>query len=257
MGFIKLGDIMSNGIFNRNTFCIVDYRMDEKIKQTLFDCGISKMIPSFRNDKVYDAINGHVDISLYYDGKIFISTPEAFDYYNSFFLKFGIKKPLLMGRKTLSEKYPNNIFYNVCSVGGVHIGNFDFTDESISDRINKVNCDSKVINVKQGYANCSILAVDERSFITADNGIYKKLIVENFDVLKISSGGISLFNMDYGFIGGASATYKEYVFFFGDLDKHPDHARIKEFVTERGKKIISLGKGNLVDYGSMYIFDNI
>ncbi|SFE74875.1 DUF6873 family GME fold protein [Peptostreptococcus sp. D1] len=248
---------MSNGIFNRNVFCIVDYRMDEKIKQALFECGISKMIPSFRNDKVYDAINGHVDISLYYDGNIFISAPEAFDYYNSFFLELGIKKSLLMGRKTLSEKYPNNIFYNVCSVSNVHIGNFNFTDESISDRINNVNYDLKVINVKQGYANCSILAIDERSFITADNGIYKKLIEEELDVLKISSGGISLFDMDYGFIGGASAVYKDDVFFFGDLDKHPECARIKEFITERGKKIISLGKEKLVDYGGMYLFENI
>lgn len=255
---------------------IVDYRIDDEIKKNLKNNGISEIIYSYKNNNVDISISGHVDISLYYDGKKFISAPEAYEYYLDIFKEKDLNVSIEKGYKTLTNKYPNDVLYNVCSIGNIHIANFDYVDKSIIDRINIVTNDriidnrekkmldsnrvntinnSRKISIKQGYANCSILAIDEKSFITSDQGIYNVLIKENFDVLKIGNGHISLFDMEYGFIGGASAVFGNNVYFFGNIDNHPNSIKIKDFISKRGKKIISLGDKNLVDYGSMYIFE--
>ena len=58
------------------------------------------------------------------------------------------------------------------------------------------------IHVKQGYTRCSLLPVDDRSFITSDAGIAKTLAEHDTDVLLIHPGHIHLPGFDYGFIGG-------------------------------------------------------
>lgn len=112
----------------------------------------------------------------------------------------------------------------------------------------------KVINIKQGYSNCSICQVDENSIITYDEGIAKILKKTGINVLKIDKGHIELFDFNYGFIGGASANFLDKIVFFGSIKKHPDYERIRYFIEEKGKKIVELSNNKLIDYGSMFVF---
>ena len=110
----------------------------------------------------------------------------------------------------------------------------------------------KKINVKQGYCKCSICIVDENSIITSDEGIYKEVIKHDIDCLLIEKGHIDLFELDYGFIGGCSGLINEdTLVFFGNIEKHPNFKEIKNFVSKRNKKIISLSKEKLIDLGSL------
>jgi hypothetical protein len=110
-----------------------------------------------------------------------------------------------------------------------------------------------VINVNQGYTKCSICVVNENAIITDDESIFAA--AGNFfnDTLFVSKGSIRLNGYDYGFIGGASAVYKDNVFFFGDLKMHSQGNEISEFCKLNGFFPISLGKEKLCDVGEAII----
>lgn len=132
------------------------------------------------------------------------------------------------------------------------IGNFLFANTKNISR--SVLCIAEkyglhVINVNQGYPNCAILSPDGSSAITADRGLYKALLRCGIDALLISEGYIELLPYEYGFIGGASAVVGDTVFFFGNLDSHPDSEAIREFIEARGKKCVSLSEERLTDLG--------
>lgn len=234
----------------RKRYAIIDYRMDNLTRKSLLDEGFI-LIDSFKNNNVYNAINGHVDISLFYNGEIFVASKESYNYYYNALSMYNIDKKIISGNTYLNSKYPKNVRYNLCFSGKYSIGNFNYIDEKVIEVVEEY----EKINVKQGYSNCSILAVDKKSFITSDSGIYNTLKSNGIDVLKISEGNISLFGMNYGFIGGASAVYGNKVYFFGNIKSHPDFKEILNFIDYRGKESIVLGDGILKDYGSMYIVD--
>ena len=80
-----------------------------------------------------------------------------------------------------------------------------------------------------------------------------KKFKKSIDVLKISSGNIGIEQYNYGFIGGASFTYGETVYFFGDINKHPDGDFVVQAINRRNKKICCLSDDLLYDYGGAVI----
>ncbi|MEG0249237.1 MAG: hypothetical protein RR561_02245 [Peptostreptococcus sp.] len=246
-------------------YAIIDYRMDLECRKNIEKLGI-RLINSYKNENVYEAINGHVDINIFQLGKNVFVSPESYEYYREEFMKVGLidRINLLKGRKKLDRKYPKDIAYNMCFTGRYAIGSLEniditilnFLEETVKfSKVNdkKNNNEIEIIDINQGYANCSICQIDENSVITSDKGISKELKKKNIDVLEISQGNIDLFDFDYGFIGGASASIDDRVCFFGDIIKHPDYSSIKEFVESKNKKILSLSNQKLIDYGGLII----
>ena len=72
-------------------------------------------------------------------------------------------------------------------------------------------------------------------------------------VTLISKGGISLPPYDYGFIGGASGVVGRKIYFFGDLNSHPDSAVIRKAIEEEGFIPVSLSDERLRDLGGMIL----
>lgn len=242
---------------NFKKIAIVDYRMRDDFRQSLKEQGFT-LIGSFKSREVHPSIDGHVDISIFSEGNHMIVSPPSFEYYKSHLSPYKNIK-IDMGVSRLSMKYPKDVAYNICYTGKFAIGNFEHTDEKIISYLKKK--DAVFIPVFQGYSNCSILVVDEESIITSDEGIVRGILKynkENFnkiDLLKIKEGNIYLSQMSHGFIGGASALVGDRIYFFGDVDSHPDSKDIKEFIRARGKTVISLGDGDLIDYGGMVCFE--
>ncbi|WAW15479.1 DUF6873 family GME fold protein [Peptostreptococcus equinus] len=227
---------------------IVDRRISKEIKSNLSSIGYN-VIESYKHEYLYSAIESHVDICLFFDGKIFIASPESYEYY-SIILK-GQK--IECGSTRLSKNYPKDVAYNVSYMGEYAIANIECTDKIVLEQLKKNG--TKLIDINQGYANCSICQVDQKSLITSDKGIYKNVIEEGLDVLLIQAGHIDLFDMDYGFIGGASGKLgDETICFFGNIDLHPDGQSIRKFIEYRNKKIVCLSEGKLRDYGSCIVF---
>lgn len=227
---------------------IVDFRMEEEMKAKLESFGY-KVLPSFENEAVYPALSGHVDISMYADNETIVVAPESYDYYDEVLGDYGLE--VVCGSKPLSMKYPDDIAYNLCFTGKYLIGKFKEIDDTLLEYVG----DYEKINIKQGYANCSICQVDENSVITSDKGIEAELKKQGLEVLLIEEGNIELFEMNYGFIGGCSAMDEDCIFFFGNLDLHPDSERIRSFIELRDKEVISLSDSCLKDYGSAIFFN--
>ena len=151
-----------------------------------------------------------------------------------------IKKP--------GKNYPENILLNCLYHNNKLYGKLSATDSSVREYCRENNIET--VNVNQGYTRCSTLVVNEKAVITADKSIEKGMKNNGAEVLLISAGNIVLEGFDYGFIGGASFSDNNTIYFFGDITKHPDYNKIKEFTSKHNSIIEILCKTQpLTDIG--------
>lgn len=222
-------------------------------KQTLKSLGY-KLIEIKKSTNVYPEISSHVDIfACKVKDKIIVEKSA----YN--ILKNKLNKDenvLISGETTISGNYPNDINYNVCIVGDKAIHNFKYTDSKISEELSKNKFE--LINVKQGYSNCSIAVIDENSIILSDRGLYNNLKNSGLDILLLDYiPDVKLFdkNGEYssknGFIGGAISRISDNIVVFGDLDIIDYGGKIKGFIEKRNLNIIDFKKLDVIDYGGV------
>lgn len=191
-------------------------------------------------------IAAHPDIGiLHINTNNFICAPETFEYYSKLFSAYKIN--IICGKTNISGNYPKDVAYNIARIFNHTFLNLKYADETVLS-----NLKGHMINIKQGYAKCSICIVNENSIITEDNGIAAAALDNNIDVLKISKGQVELRGFDYGFIGGSCGKLAENVLAFaGDISKHSDYNEITKFCAKKGVDVISLGKGRITDIGSI------
>ena len=150
----------------------------------------------------------------------------------------------------LGPEYPEDSKYNAACTGKYFIHNFDITDPALLQAAKDMGM--IMINVAQGYTKCNVAIIDENSIITSDRGIatacedYPEL-----EVLLITPGFIRLDGFDTGFIGGASGKVGNEFIFNGNLAKHPDFARIVDFVESHGLTPKWFPEYQLTDIGSI------
>ena len=144
------------------------------------------------------------------------------------------------------ERYPSDVLFNGFTLCGRLFCNVKAFSKSVIAFAQKSGVET--VNVKQGYAKCSTLVLDDSGIITADTSI-ANAAKEFCKVLKISEGGILLPPYDYGFIGGASAVIDSTVYFFGDIASHKNFNEILDFISECGFTAISLSDEPLFDCG--------
>lgn len=194
-------------------------------------------IDLFQGKKTYEAVRNHPDLYMFYDGILFCA-PSV-----------DVKVDKVIG-PDIGEKYPENIKYNLAKVGNHIIGMEKMVPEVLKKHF--VDSGYNFIDVHQGYAKCSTAIIDDESIITSDKGIYLKALENNIKGLLIGPGHILLPGLSYGFIGGCTLAHKDKVFFNGDIRKHPDYERIKNFVEKRNLKIDFI-KEPLMDLGSFIV----
>ena len=151
--------------------------------------------------------------------------------------------------KRLEAAYPGDVIYNGCSTGKYFIHNLKYTDEDLLRRVEDLGL--KKVDVKQGYARCSITPVDEESIITYDRGIAQAMETAGIKALLVEPGQVELPGYDHGFLGGTSGRVGDEIIFNGDLSRHGDFERIKAFIEERGLRVIYFEGYPLRDIGSI------
>lgn len=192
------------------------------------------------NDDIDFSVRNHADMAAYRlsDGKIILDKRQ---------LEAGnkLKKlgtDVIYTDDDISGAYPDDILLNAAKIGDTVIGKMSNISRAIKD-------DAKnLIDVRQGYAKCSICVVNDNAFITDDKSIYDKC-KDNFDVLLIDKGDILLEDKDYGFIGGASGKLWDTVYFFGSLSYHRDGDKIKAFLEKHNAEYVYLFDEKLIDIG--------
>lgn len=135
---------------------------------------------------------------------------------------------VILCTREAKEKYPANVLLNFLLFNNKLYGKSDAIDNSVKEYCGKKNIN--IININQGYARCSTLVINEKAAITADKSIEKALKKDGAEVLLIQPGHIRLEGFDYGFIGGSSVKIENTIYFFGNLENHPDGQKIKDFI---------------------------
>lgn len=195
------------------------------------------------NPDIDPRLSGHADLSVFSPGD---STLFAADYLRSF--SFPVNTSIIESKQ--SEKYPNDVQLNVCTVGNKAILNLNYAAGEIVDFLE--SCNYELIDVAQGYSRCCTLKVSDDSIITSDESICRAASRHDLNVLKISQGYIELDGFDYGFIGGCGFLYDRCTLLLtGSIQTHPDSDRISSFCANLGIHIEEMTNGKLFDIGGI------
>lgn len=151
--------------------------------------------------------------------------------------------------ESMGNKYPHDVLLNIAIVGNHAFCNKKHVSSEILEYLEENGY--TVHHVAQGYAHCSTCIVGDNAIITADEGIFATATSLGIDALRISAGHISLPPYDYGFIGGASGTTSNAVYFCGSLKYHPDGDAIRTFITSHNKRVIELCDSPVFDVGGI------
>ncbi len=234
-------------------YIIIDKRMRNIEKNTLKYLGY-RLVEIEKSENVYSEISSHVDIFTTKIGDTLIVEKSKYD--DLVFMLKNTEYNIISGKEEVGLNYPDDIKYNVCIVGNYAVHNFKYTDKTVLKLLNDNSYE--LINVEQGYTNCSIAVIDDSSVITTDKKIAEKLIANNISVLlldyvpdiKLKDEYGNYSNMT-GFIGGAIARVDNNIVIFGDLEKIDRNNKIREFITKRNLKIIEFKDLDVIDYGGL------
>lgn len=231
-------------------YAFVDYRISDEEFNNLskLNCNIIKCEPS---NKLYDAICGHPDILIHFINKnkviIHKDTSKKFE---EMLIKLNFE--VIRSLNSISDKYPNDIILNAINTTSAFIHNLKYTDPVLLKEVTN----KKTINVNQGYSKCSTVVINDNAFITSDKSIYSALKCNNYDVLLLEPGNISLPGLNYGFIGGTCGMLdSNTIVFYGSLEKHPQYLEIVNFLNKYDITPIYLSNKPLIDRGSIFFTD--
>lgn len=228
-----------------NKKVIIDNRMRQIEKQKLQNMGY-EIIEIQTSPNVYTEISSHVDIfACKIENEIIVEPTQNIN---------NISNKIYGKDKVLSQ-YPFDIKYNVCIIGNKAIHNLKYTDEILKKEL--FNKGFELINTTQGYTNCSIAVIDDRSAIVTDKGLNKILQKNGIDTLYLSNElDIKLLNgKQYsnkrGFIGGCISRINNKIIVFGELKKIDPENKIREFIKKRNLEIIEFCGLDVIDYGGL------
>jgi hypothetical protein len=242
--FVKSPNLPSG----RVTLAVIDGRVPPDIEADLQHLGI-RLIKTKKTSGLYEAISFHPDIVLHHlGGSEILAAPNIDEEILYELEREGFN--LFFGKKEVTGTYPEDISYNVARFGNNALCKVSSTDEILLEKLYEKGIN--IIDTKQGYAKCSVCVVSENAVITSDNGIFKELQKRNISTMLIIPGHIELFDMDYGFIGGATGSVSNSeIAFFGNLKLHPNYNEILTFLSKYNKSIINLSKNLIADLGTL------
>jgi hypothetical protein len=198
--------------------------------------------------KLGKPVSSHADMLLHHLGEDQTVIADGEEYLKNQLMPYGFH--VTMSNICISNEYPDDILLNAARVGNKLFANCSALDKIIMDYCN--NQGIHVIPVKQGYAKCSMVVLDESSIITADPSIANAAGATGLDVLRITPGFVELKGYDYGFLGGACGKIsKDILAFTGSVQSHPEYKKIEAFCSSKMIKIYSLTNSALIDIGGI------
>ena len=154
---------------------ICDNRIDDTMERRLQICGYYVVkLPSCSS--LPEAIAAHPDSLIFRLGDTFVTTcdyAEEAAYVFSDIREFCRDSRIVFIDEALGKSYPEDARLNAVSVGDFLIANEKTISREILEISKKLGFCTQ--NVNQGYPNCSILKLNDKNVITADEGIARKL----------------------------------------------------------------------------------
>ena len=230
---------------------ICSSNIDGEIEQNLLKLGVIPVkLRGFDRFGKFHPLCYHPDMLCFnLDGNKWIFYDEIYKINKNAIDKLNLD--ITIAENPKSCEYPYDVGLNAATAGNNIICNIKYTNKKILEYAEQTG--KNIIDVKQGYAKCSVCIVGENAVITSDASVYKKAVQNNIGVLLTEKGHINLDGYAYGFIGGCSGLIsKNKLAFTGNIKLHPDYCGIKNFCEGRGVEVISLSHNKLYDYGSLF-----
>ncbi len=222
---------------------IIDKKIPEQAKIKLREYG--HLLELETSGITYEAISGHPDVFFHQCPAGLIAAPNLPAKFKEELNSYGIE--VIEGEQNVGEKYPASSAYNAVSTHRLLIHNFRNTDSVIT----RLNEDTDLIHVDQGYTRCNLLALDDDHFITSDDKIQRVLGRFEKDCLYTDPAGIILEGFKHGFIGGCCGILDNKVFIIGSLNKYAEGEKLKTYLEAQKMPIVELYDGPLFDGGSL------
>lgn len=240
------------------TLAIVDCRISEACERALMLRGF-RVIKMPSDKRLSAAVASHPDMLMLSHGKRIIANAEYCDTGAYVFTDIREACPnvsITFSDEEIASEYPRDAIYNALIMGDKMFCREATVSRAVIEYANERGI--KVINVKQGYPACTVLALSDRAAITADCGMARALSENGIDVTLIENGDIALSPHEYGFIGGAAGVHCGRVYFLGNLDTHRNAETIKAACDAAKIAPVSLSDEKLVDLGRIiFIEDNV
>lgn len=229
---------------------IVDRRISKSCEYSLIKEGFT-LIKLPADPSLPAAIASHPDTVMFFsDGEI-ITTADYCDtaaYVFSDIREYAPRIKTIFTADKRSDKYPSDCIMNAMKIGNKLFCKTDSVSEGVLSLAKRRGYE--IIHTSQGYPACVTLCFGG-SAITSDKGLASLLQKNGIRVTLIGTEGISLPPYEYGFIGGASGVVGDKVYFFGDINTHPDKDIIIETVKREGFIPVSLSEEPLTDLGGI------
>ncbi len=201
-------------------------------------------LPPF--DKLPFPVNTHPDMLMAnIDGTLFIHR----EYAAGQDLLKELHIPFQISEQAVGASYPDDVALNCFAAKNALFAKLSSVSLAVKNYAQKRGF--SLLDVKQGYAKCSSVVVGD-VVVTADKGICHAAKANGLEALLIPPHHIGIEVYDTGFVGGASGVIAEKTLgFFGNLDTFPAGKEIRSFLEEWGICVVSLGEGELFDYGGL------
>ena len=240
-------------------YCIVDERLPADCESALLAQGV-KIIKLAPLRTVAGAVSSHTDIILFRHGgniicpkRYLCENPDTARQIYSLSSFINIKE----SPECPEGAYPHDAVFNALVIGKYLFAKCDSVCRDILDYADSAGL--TVINVKQGYPACTVLAVGDDAAITSDLGMARILDKLGIDTLTVSEdASVLLPPYKNGFIGGCGGALGDDIYFAGNLFSHKDGQRIADFIESHGKRVKSLASEAswLCDLGGLFFYEN-
>lgn len=228
----------------------VDYRINPKSAETLRSIGY-EVVKTHQSKKLYNAVCGHADMQLCkIRDNLAVAAPGTYEYLE----KSVFEAKIYPGLTEIGGMYPWDIAYNAACVGNRLFCNEKYTDGEILRICRENGID--IVDVRQGYAKCSICIVNDNAIITSDSGVAKTAEKCGLDVLIVDDGNVALEDFEHGFIGGATGLLKPGLLAVnGNIERHASCNAVIDFCARNRTEIVCLNKDEITDVGSIITLD--
>ena len=234
-----------NNPYQVKKLILCDERLPSPAKIRLADFG--ELIELKTETITYAAISGHPDVFCCPVGDCIVVSPALPKKITDIFDAFDVD--WIYGIQPNGITYPDSASYNAVVTNTLLIHNLLITDPMIKEKAAK----RKQIHVNQGYTRCNLLPLPGDFFITSDQGIYKVLSHEGFEVLYVNPQGVQLEGFPHGFIGGVCGVIERNILITGNLSKYSEGQKIRDFLSHHSLTPVELYDGPLIDGGSIFL----
>lgn len=211
-----------------------------------------EIVPNYKLDK---SIRNHADCmilplkdEILIDETQYCGNEEFVNYFTN--IEGNITEQLKVCEKRVCSPYPNDVIMNIKVIGNKILCNTKYVADEVSAYV--ANHNISLIHCNQGYCGCSCIIINDNALITDDESIYVSCKSNGIDCICVDKGSVQLSGHSYGFIGGGCGMIdRNTLAFCGELEKHSEYKKIKQFLMKYEINYINLIDGDLIDIGGI------